>query len=121
MDTINSSYPAFCDHYFLYSFYYDNVTPVSSSDFALELEVWLFSMIGFPDLCTYSDALAISTFGLEDTVYATTGDQFAWTCGYYTTFEWNGDDDVEFQVHSMNAISNTLSALTLAALTAFYL
>jgi len=27
-DTISSSYPVYCDHYHLYSFYYDTVTPV---------------------------------------------------------------------------------------------
>jgi hypothetical protein len=83
LDSINSSWPAYCDHYHLYSFYYDTITPVASSDFTTDLSVWAGSMVGFPNACTYTDWIAISTPVVSDTVWATTGDQFAWTCGYY--------------------------------------
>lgn len=46
-------------------------------------------MIGFPDACIKSDA-GIDYDIVLDTEYATTGDQFAWTCGYYVIVEWSG-------------------------------
>lgn len=61
LDTIDSSWPAYCDHYHLYSFGYDSVTPASESDLSTDLSVWGWSMIGFPGLCSYTDWLAIST------------------------------------------------------------
>ena len=42
-------------------------------------------MTGFPNACSYSyggTGVEIS----EDTETATTGDQFAWTCGYYVIY-----------------------------------
>lgn len=73
-------------------------------------------MIGFPGLCSYTDWLAISTPVVEATVWATTGDQFAWTCGYYVEIEWNGNDDVWLEVASMNAVAKAFSAIALATM-----
>jgi len=114
MDTIDSSWPAYCDHYHLYSFGYDTVTPADGGDLATDLSVWGWSMIGFPGLCSYTDWLAISTPVVQGQVWATTGDQFAWTCGYYVEYEWNGNDDVYFEVLSMNAVTKAISTLALA-------
>jgi hypothetical protein len=74
LNTINSSYPAYCDHYHLYSFYFDTITPTSSQDLSTDLSVWAGSMIGFPNACSYTDWAAISTPVVPDTVWATTGD-----------------------------------------------
>ena len=57
--TTSSDYPAYCDHYHLYSFYYETVTPASTSDFTTDLNVWGFTMTGFPGACSYVDWLAI--------------------------------------------------------------
>jgi hypothetical protein len=74
LETIDSSWPAYCDHYHLYSFGYDSVTPASESDLSTDLSVWGWSMIGFPGLCTYTDWLAISTPVVAGSIWATTGD-----------------------------------------------
>lgn len=120
LDTINSSWPAYCDHFHLYSFYYTNVNPASSVDSDLDLSVNGWSMTGFPGMCSYVDWMAISYPLIVDVVYATTGDQFAMTCGYWTEYEWNGDDDVYFEIASMNAIVKTASAFALAAVGALF-
>jgi len=76
-------------------------------------------MIGFPNLCSYSDGMSMAVPFIESIDVATTGDQFAWTCGYYTQYDWSGYGDVFFEVHSMNAIVSTVTAfvgLTVAAL-----
>jgi hypothetical protein len=116
-DTISSSWPAYCDHFHLYSFAYENVQPASSPDISTDLSVWAWSMIGFPGACTYTDWLAISTPVIEGTIWATTGDQFAWTCGYWVEYEWDGYDDATFEIASMNAVVKAVSALGLAAFT----
>ena len=73
IDTLDSSWPIYCDHFHLYTFYYDTVTPVSSSDDSSDLEVWGFSMSGFPNACSYSYG-GTGVEILEDTETATTGD-----------------------------------------------
>jgi len=120
-DTINTSYPTYCDHYHLYSFYFDNVTPAGTSDTALDLDVHGWTMIGFPGMCTYTDWAAIDYPLIEDVDVATTGDQFAMTCGYYVQYEWSGYDDVYFEIDSMNAIARTVSAFALVAVSALFL
>jgi hypothetical protein len=121
MNTINSSYYTYCDHYHQYSFYYDTVTPASSTDSTADLSVMGWSMIGFPGACSYSDGLAIGSTITSDTVWATTGDQFAWTCGYYVTYEWQGYDNVYFELHTNNAMKAFISALSLTILSSIYL
>ena len=74
LTTVSSSWPIFCDHFHLYSFYYSLVTPQGASDAKSDLEVWGASMIGFPDACNYNADLAIPSEITEDTVFATTGD-----------------------------------------------
>lgn len=74
MDTISSSWPVYCDHYHLYSFGYDTVTPQGDSDTTDDLTVAGWSMVGFPGLCSYTDWLAISSEIPSDTTVATTGD-----------------------------------------------
>jgi len=73
-------------------------------------------MVGFPgpSMCSYSDWLSISMELVSDTPYATSADQFAWTCGYLVEYEWNGADDVYFEIVSMNAVSKAFSVLSLA-------
>lgn len=46
---------------------------------------------------------------------ATTGDEFAWTCGYYVEYEWSGYHDVYFEIDTLNAMRNAVSALVIAA------
>jgi len=73
-DTINTSYPTYCDHYHLYSFYFNNVTPAGSSDSDLDLDVHGWTMIGFPGMCSYTEWAAIDYPLIEDVDVATTGD-----------------------------------------------
>lgn len=110
-------YPVYCDHTHLYSFYYDTVTPLESSDATTDLAVTAGSMIGFPGACIYDANVDIISDVAEDTIVATTGDRAAWTCGYYTTYQWNGNGDLFFIIHTANAILNTCSLLTLVTLT----
>jgi len=72
-DTIESSWPVYCDHYHLYSFGYDTITP-QGDDTTDELTVNGWSMTGFPGLCDYTDWLSISYELAPDTTIATTGD-----------------------------------------------
>ena len=78
-------------------------------------------MMGFPGSCSYTDWAAIDHELFMDVVYATTGDQFAMTCGYYAEYEWNGYQEVFFEVDSMNALTNALSAFALIATSALLL
>jgi len=114
MDTIDSSYPVYCDHYHLYNFGYDTVSPQDEADSDAELLVTGWSMVGFPNLCSYTDWLAIYTPVIEGNLWATSADQFAWTCGYYVQYEWNGNGDVWFEVASENAVTTAISAIALA-------
>jgi len=114
-DTVGTSYPIYCDHSHLYDFYYDTVTPMGTSDVNSDLAVTAHSMIGFPGLCSYSDGIAISSDVTEGVKVATTGDEFAWTCGYYVEYEWSGLDDVYFEVDTLNAVRNAVSAMVVAA------
>lgn len=116
LDTINSAWGAYCDHFHLYSWYYDNVVPQTASDSTDLLSVWAASMIGFPDACSYTDWLAIKTPVDVQTIMATTGDQFAWTCGFYVTIEWTGKDDVYFEIYTGNALNMLVSSLVLGLL-----
>lgn len=120
-DTIDSSWPVYCDHYHLYSFGYETVSPQGNSDDTTDLSVWGWSLIGFPgpDMCSYTDWLSISTELPSESPIATSADQFAFTCGYYAQYEWIGDDDVYFEIVSMNAVINVFSVLSLASLTSF--
>jgi len=59
-DTIESSWPVYCDHYHLYSFGYESITP-QGDDTTDELTVNGWSMTGFPGLCDYTDWLSISS------------------------------------------------------------
>jgi len=120
-DTINTSYPTYCDHYHLYSFYFDTVTPEGSSDTALDLDVHGWTMTGFPGMCDYVEWAAIDYPLIEGVDTATTGDQFAMTCGYYTQYEWSGYDDVYFEITSMNAVGSAVSAFSLVAVSALFL
>ena len=61
-------------------------------------------MVGFPDACDYNADIAIPSPIFEDTVFATSADQFAWTCGWYVTYEWGGADDVFFVIYSANSV-----------------
>ena len=75
-------------------------------------------MVGFPNACSYSDWAGISYPMMSDVEYATTGDQFAWTCGYYVFYEWSGAESVYFEISSMNAIASAFSAFTAVAISA---
>jgi len=118
---LDTSYPTYCDHYHLYSFYYDSVTPQGSTSVASDLDVHGWTMTGFPNMCSYVDWSAIDYPLIEDVDVATTGDQFAWTCGYYVQYEWSGYDDVYFEIDSMNSIARTVSAFALVAVSALFL
>jgi len=112
-------YPTYCDHYHLYDFGWDTATAVDdTTDSSTDLNVNGVSMVGFPNLCSYVDWLGISTpfsaLGLEETIIATSADQWAWTCGYYVTYEWNGEDDGWFIIAADNAVSTAISAIALA-------
>jgi len=56
---LNSSFPVYCDHDHLYSFYYEAILSTSDADSDTDLDVWGWTMTGFPGMCTYYDFLAI--------------------------------------------------------------
>jgi len=114
-DTVN---PTWCDHFHLYSFGYDSVTLEDTSDDSTWFTVDGTSMIGFPNACSYVNWLGISSTFTEGDVVATTGDQFAWTCGYYVTYEWDGYGDLWFEVSTMGAahIAGAISLATIGSL-----
>jgi len=120
-DTIDTDYPTYCDHYHLYSFYFDTITPQGSSDSELDLDVHGWTMIGFPGMCTYTEWAAIDYPLIEGVDVATTGDQFAMTCGYYVQYEWSGYDDVYFEITSMNAVGSAVTAFALVAVSSLLL
>jgi len=78
-------------------------------------------MIGFPGMCSYTDWAAIDYPLIEGIDVATTGDQFAMTCGYYTEYEWSGYGDLYFEIASMNALTSTVSAFAMVAVSALFL
>jgi len=96
---------------------YSSVTPGdSTTDSAYDLRVTGYTMQGFPNACGYTDWIALSYPLLEDIKVATSGDEFAWTCGYYVEYEWNGEGDVYFEVESNNAILKAISAFAFLAI-----
>ena len=121
-EELDTSYPTYCDHYHLYSFVISDVQPADSADsYALDFSGHGWTMMGFPGMCDYTDWAAIDYELFEDVVYATTGDQFAMTCGYYSEYEWSGYQSVFFQVDSMNALAKAVSAFALVATSALFL
>lgn len=78
-------------------------------------------MVGFPNACTYTDWIAISYPLVEDVIYATTGDMFAMTCGYYAEYTWNGYGDVYFEIDSDNAILKAISSFAIIAVGSLFL
>jgi hypothetical protein len=78
-------------------------------------------MVGFPNACTYTDWIARSTPVVVDTVWATTGDQFAWTCGYYAEYEWSGSSMVYFEISTNSALNLLASSVVLTVISALYL
>jgi len=76
-----------------------------------------YGMSGFPGSCTYtSDSSAVGNPLDAGTKIATSGNEFAWNCGYYVEYEWNGNGDVYFQINSNNAIMRAASAIGLLAI-----
>jgi len=112
----DSTEAVYCDHYHLYDFTYSNVTPADSTDDVTDMDVWGYTMVGFPNMCTYTDWIAISYPLIEGVTYATTGDMFAMTCGYYTEYNWDGYGDVYFEIDSDNAVIRALSTFALIAI-----
>lgn len=53
-------------------------------------------MNGWHNNCYFSDWMTIQAPVDEGEVFATIGDTFSWTCGFYTYYEWNGDGDAYF-------------------------
>lgn len=53
MDTLNTAYPVYCDHYHMYSFSYDTVTLSGTVDKATDLIVTGWAMSGVPIMCEY--------------------------------------------------------------------
>jgi hypothetical protein len=82
--------------------------PADAADSAwMDFTVTGWSMIGFPGKgwCSYSDWASILTPIAQSTEYATIADQFAWTCGYYVEYEWNGNGEIYWEINSMNAVA----------------
>jgi hypothetical protein len=71
-------------------------------------------MVGFPNLCSDGGDFSIYSPLIEDVAVATSADQFAWTCGYYAQYEWDGSGDLWFEVGSDNAVTTAISAIALA-------
>jgi hypothetical protein len=96
--------------------------PVSSGDSAAaDLMIQGTTMIGFPGMCSYEEIIGVR-YDIElGVTYATTGDQFAWTCGYYTEVLWMGNEGVHIEVWSMNALASAVSAFAIVATSALLL
>jgi len=103
----------------LYSFMYDNVTPLGNED---KDDFWVMgtSMVGFPGKgwCSPGGWWGIDSVMEEGVEYATTGDQFAWTCGYVVHYWWPGDESIYWEMHTQNAVTKAASAFIVAALAA---
>lgn len=110
----------YCNHMHYYSFLFGGATPVSSSDSVSDdLSMMGVTMIGFPDACTYDYTFGVK-YDLEQGVeYATTGDQFAWTCGWYVEVEWWGDKGLYIESWTKNAVTTALTAFGLLTTSAF--
>jgi len=114
-----SDYSVWCDHTHLYSFLYGNAKAMSSSDMISsadsDLYIHTISMIGFPDACSFDETFGIH-YELElGTEYATTGDQFAWTCGWYVAMDWSGMGDLYIESWTMNALAKAVTGFAIAA------
>jgi len=120
-ETTDSVFPVFCDHTHLYSFYYDTVLPANTADSDTDLNVWGWTMTGFPGLCTYTDWSAFDRTLKEGHNVAVFSDEFAWFCGWYAEYEWSGTGDVFFEIHSMDAVAKAATSFALVALSALYL
>jgi len=109
-------YSTWCDHTHLYSFLYGNAKAMGSSD-SLESDLYIhtISMIGFPNACSFDETFGIH-YELElGTEYATTGDQFAWTCGWYVAMDWSGMGDLYIESWTMNALAKAATGFAIAA------
>ena len=56
-DNRDSTESAYCDHFHLYSFYYNTITLIGEDDYLTDLVVYGHGMTGFPDACGYSSAI----------------------------------------------------------------
>lgn len=114
MDDLDTDSSIYCDHFHLYSFLFGGATPASSSDSVAEdLMLYGITMIGFPDACTFDETFGVH-YELEQGVeYATTGDQFVWTCGWYVQVDWSGDRGLYIENWSKNAIINAVTAFAM--------
>ena len=121
MDTTGAKYPVFCDHTHLYSFFYDSVTPADSSDSDTDLDVWAWSMTGFSGFCNYYDWSAVDMPVKEGKPKKSVSDSFTTWCGYYTLYEWSGNGDVFWEIHSMDAVVKAAGSLAVIALASLYL
>jgi len=122
--SIGGDYGSYCYHQHLYNFMYTNVVlGDDSTDSSLDFVVTGHMMSGFPGAttCNWADWASIEKSLKEDTNYATSADEFAWTCGYYVEYEWNGEGDVYFEIDSNNALVKTMSAIAMAALATLFL
>lgn len=72
-------------------------------------------MIGFPDACTYDYTFGVKYELEQGMEYATTGDQFAWTCGWYVQVEWSGYEGLYIESWTKNALVNTATAFAMLA------
>jgi len=121
--TKDLGHQVYCDHVHLYSFYYTNVTPMKDTDWALRLSAWGFSYTGQagPGMCVWNPLSFQTSPFLQDNVVPTWGDGSGLYCGYKVNFDWEGDGDVWFEIHSNNALVKAASAFFLVALGALLL
>lgn len=121
-NTISSTYPVYCDHHHLYSFFYDTVTPQGNTDLTTDLSVFGKSMVGAsPSTCQYVETVSITHPLGEGVIGYTSADSAVMTCGHFVEYEWSGNSDVWFEIHSMNAIAKTVSVFAFVALSALFL
>jgi len=118
----SSDKSVWCDHTHLYSFLYGNAKTMGSSDMLNDdLYIHTISMIGFPNACSFDETFGIH-YELElGEEYATTGDQFAWTCGWYVAMDWSGMDDLYIESWTMNALAKAVTGFAIAATSALLL
>lgn len=105
----------------MYSFKFDSVTPaIEEVDSQNDLNVYANSMFGIPGSCDFYPEVAVSWEPAVGELVKTSGDDFAFTCGYYVEYEWNGQFDVFWKIKSNNAINLILvSGLSVLAVINF--
>jgi hypothetical protein len=77
-------------------------------------------MIGINlETCMYDPLLTIAFYLLPDYNIYTLQNTFGMPCGYYTEYEWQGANDVQFQIESNSSFTLQIGIMFLLGLLNF--